>query len=73
MQNDVFSEFHVDFEGLGRPRGRRDSATEGNRALRLDRTHSARWFADGVAVVALSSPQGWGKFRKLAVRAVRGF
>jgi hypothetical protein len=60
MQNDVFSEFHVDFEELARPRGSCDRATEGSRALRVDRTGSAGRFADGVAVVAISPEEEWG-------------
>jgi hypothetical protein len=61
MQNDVFSKFDVDFEGLGLPRLECHSAAQGSGSLRNDRTHSARRVGNGVAVVALSSPEkcGW--------------
>jgi hypothetical protein len=63
MQSDVFSEFHVDFEGLARPRGSCDRAAEGGRALRVDRAGSAGRFLDGAAVVAVSPAETWGWLR----------
>jgi hypothetical protein len=80
MDSDEIIEFYVDLEGrklarcamdahapqLGRQSSCCHCATQGSRTVRADRTGSAGWICDGLAVVALSPAEEWGWLRPIS-------